>query len=73
MQTECDAWGESGPRPSRRRSTRPRLLNVANGVANRPYFFRRIVRNVDVEFSFEFHYEFDNIERIRAEIVEKRS
>ena len=43
---------------------RLRALDVLDGLTDRLDFFRRIVRNVDVELFFEFHHQFDGIERV---------
>jgi hypothetical protein len=48
------------------------VLNKLNGLANGLNFFSGVVRDIDVELFFEFHDQFDRIERIGAQIVDER-
>jgi hypothetical protein len=48
-----------------------RLFNVINRFAHRLDFFRDIVRNIDIEFFFQLHHEFDCIQRIRPQIIDE--
>src|SRR5688572_30706407 len=47
------------------------LFNEFDRVTEGLDFLGGVVWNVDVEFFFQFHDEFDNVERIRAEVVYK--
>src|SRR5277367_498497 len=58
---------------------RPKLLatfrmlgDVIDGVLHGADFLRVFVRNLNVEGFFESHYQFDGIERIRAQVVHER-
>src|SRR5882762_7686367 len=59
---------------------RPKLLaafrmlgDVIDGVLHGADFFRVLVGNFDVEAFFESHYQFDCVERVRAQVVHERS
>ena len=39
------------------------------GLTNRLDLFSGVVRDVDIEFFFQFHDQFDRVERIGAEVV----
>src|SRR5579862_6063857 len=59
---------------------RPKLLaafrvlsDVVDGVLHGANLLRILVRDFDVEAFFESHDQFDRVERIRAQVVDKRS
>ena len=48
------------------------FLDVFDGLADGLDFLRRVVGDVDVELFFEFHHQFDGIERIGPQVVDER-
>src|SRR5450755_871112 len=48
------------------------LSNVVDGILHGTDFFRLFVGNFDVKGFFEGHNQFDRVQRVRAQIVDKR-
>src|SRR5690606_33082527 len=46
-------------------------LDKVNGIADGLDFFGSIVRDFDVEFLFERHYQLDRVEGVSAQIINK--
>ena len=69
----------TAPRPvtTTRRFMRARsrlgFLDVIDGLADGLNFLGRVVGDVDVELFFEFHHQFDDVERIGPQVVDERS
>src|SRR5690349_3098105 len=49
------------------------IRDVADGLAHSGDLFGVLVRNLDLEFFFESHHQFDRVERISAEVIDERS
>jgi hypothetical protein len=47
-------------------------VDVVDGLLDRGDLFRFLIRNFRLEFLFEGHHELDCIERVGAEVVDKR-
>src|SRR5882672_980929 len=47
-------------------------VHVVDGLLDRGDLFGFLIRNLRLEFLFESHHEFDGVERVRAEVVDKR-
>src|SRR6266850_2059318 len=47
-------------------------VHVVDGLLDRGDLFSFLIRNLRLEFLFESHHEFDGVERVRAEVVDKR-
>src|ERR1700728_3549852 len=80
------AWPSSGS--GRRRAVGPAIchgrvlsraasalvsLDISDDVFDGSYFLGVLVRDFDVELLFQRHHELDAIERVRAEVFDKRS
>src|ERR1700683_1302423 len=49
------------------------LVDVVDRILHGANFLRVFVRNFDAEILFQSHHEFDGIERIRAQVFDKRA
>src|SRR5437667_5682650 len=47
-------------------------VHVIDGLLHRSDLFSLLIRDLRLEFFFESHHEFDGVERVRAEVVDKR-
>ena len=48
------------------------LGDMVDGLSDGLDFLRHVVGDVDVELLFEFHHQFDRIQRVGAQIVDER-